>query len=321
MAQTTIRQRNRNKLECENNIDGITACSCQNMSNIDSTEEAIDELYSVRKKCPVLSDLFIPDEILKCHKHNTRTLYIDQNNEHLQHQSKLVLGIRYNYLKKITAPSHSFLIKDGKVREEGKKNYRNDLNEKWLFKKTEIDRHKKSRAHNGKLFELHIASWLQKKGWEIINLEAMGGNCDIQAKNKDGDIFSVEVKYIGREDRDLINSVSWYNVNSLHDFILLKAYDGVEQLKDSTDEKKMVIVVLSELEHKYSTPFSGIPWKNLTFQDDDEDFKSFLEGEKKKGKYSTVDRDLKSVLQQLDIIQVVQLGSSFDFQELDILYH
>ncbi len=87
------------------------------------------------------------------------------------------------YLGRITRPVHLYLLDGEKVKNGLKKNYRKDLIEKWINETTPISCHQKSRGHEGKLAELLCSEWLQRNGWEIKNLEALGGNFDAALNN------------------------------------------------------------------------------------------------------------------------------------------
>jgi hypothetical protein len=165
--------------------------------------ELLDQFAEIRRGCPVLGQLLVPDADWNAFQEWDR-----QPRDDVHHRSMLLLALERDHLGALTGPLHRFLVEDGRVKATVTKQYRQDLRERWLVKSTEVERHQKSRGFLGKVVELHVAAWLEQRAWRVVNLAALGGQFDIEAtppEQVDGAPAApipIEVKFIGTEDPD-----------------------------------------------------------------------------------------------------------------------
>jgi len=170
------------------------ACSCQDLYN--STSYSWENFKEVRKKCRPLNEIFVPEELFnEFEKEFLNPL------DNASHRPHTFLAFERGHLFRMTSPIHHFVLEGNTPHHKLTTQYRNDLQETWFFKKKdEIERHQKARIFQGRLYELICAEWLEQQGWEISNLEALGGGSDIEGKNSNGLRSIVEVKYFGQHD-------------------------------------------------------------------------------------------------------------------------
>jgi hypothetical protein len=235
-------------------------------------------------------------------------------------QQYILLGaLKCGDLRKITLPVHAYLLDGKKPKKLLRKQYKQDLIEKWMLKKTPLERHKEARGFNGKLAELISSSWIESQGWKIMNLEALGGLFDIEAISPQGKCCAIEVKYIGEEDCRFEESIKslmsgeavsgGLNHYDGYNFILFKAYEATKQLSNFKGDR-YVFIVISNLDwgfldiaikdnwlQQYPSKFTDLAsskWEN------------FLSKKKNQKKYQNIDTEINEVLNQIKELWIIE---------------
>jgi hypothetical protein len=292
-------------------------CPCQKIQIIEF-DDLLPTLESLRRKCPALKNIFLPDEFWnrfkKADQFGGRTL------DHTHHRSIILLGLERGYLGKITYPIHKFILNNSMTTQD----YKSSLNERWLFAEEGLERHKFFKIFSGRLSELCFANNLEDNGYTITNLEAWGGPFDISA-NKNDLTFDFEVKFIGQRDNHFENIVeevagnpkgySW-DANEANDYLLLRIYESAKQLEGSGSSKKTSIMIIDKLtsfEFKIKEQDDWLkPFKKPSFRFYNDTNPFFQEQIKK---YPHIMDDLESTLSTLSSIQIYNF-EIFEFEEL-----
>ena len=233
-------------------------CDCQNVMDInDSWGNILDHFEAIRKNCPALKEILVPESEWPIFQKMAQSAYKESG-----HRSILLGALKWGDLNKITSPVHCYLLDGEKPKDSLSTNYKKDLIEKWMSEKTPLKRHQRVRAFNGKLAELITSSWIESKGWVINNLEALNGSFDIEAISPQGSNSTIEVKYIGEEDWQFeLNLESEqsgkavskvFNVYNGYNYILFRAYEAAKQLEKYSGDRYVFVVI------------SNLTWGNLS---------------------------------------------------------
>ena len=166
-------------------------CICTRSHDAD-TETSLDTLETVRHACPVLREVFLPDNLW----HDFREWHRRPDSISYQ-RSVILLALERGQLSKVTSPIHRYLISEGSIRPNVRQQYLKDLQEFWMRYETVIERHRKFRIFLSRLAELQFAEWLEGRAWKIIGLEALRTGPDIEAEMHDRIRGFFEVKFIG----------------------------------------------------------------------------------------------------------------------------
>jgi hypothetical protein len=293
-------------------------CACEKAIVIEE-KNILEEFARIREKCCALKEILLPDSIWSDFQ-KIGFKNIDEANN----RSILLLALERGYLRKITSPIHRYLIKEGKPRKELIPQYKKDLNENWMLKieDTYIRRHQKAKEFLGKLTELLTAEWIEKQGWMISSLEALGGNCDIEALSPENVEVAIEVKYIGQEDDKLIAAVKSrlgrpeaHNFSSkmASNFILFKAYEASKQLQN-INKPRIAIIVISEnswVFMKKPVNANWMYWESPRFFNSEQKWNSFLEKQKKK--FPNIEKEIGNALGFLSELWIVKASSGFQY--------
>lgn len=226
-------------------------CTCQTVKAInDSWSNIINHFESIRKNCPALKEIFVPESEWPKFRKMSPSAFDESG-----HRSILLGALRWGDLKKITLPVHAYLLDGEKPKDSLTKQYKQDFVEKWMSEKTPLERHERVRAFNGKLAELISSSWIESKGWQINNLEALNGSFDIEAISPQGSNSAIEVKYIGEEDWQFeLNLKSEqsgeavakvFNDYNGYNYILFRTYEAAKQLENFSGDRYVFIVISS----------------------------------------------------------------------------
>src|SRR5437899_9324570 len=141
-------------------------CICMTCA-VDDQRESIDILETIRTRCSVLRDIFLPDDVWPKFKawHQNRDVFA-------AHRSMLLLALERGHLARLTSSVHRYLINNGTVCREVRQQYVKDLAERWMYHPDVLVRHRRSRGFNGRIAELQCAEWLETRGWTVVGLEA-----------------------------------------------------------------------------------------------------------------------------------------------------
>jgi hypothetical protein len=226
-------------------MNTLESCVCFELQQEESNHS---NFYELRDKCDALCKVFIPNGIWETFQDMTQSEQDGAN-----HQSMLLLAYERGYLHKMTSPVHKYLLDSrGNLKRQVSNDYIRDLQEKWMFENGELRRHQVSRIYRGKVSELQCAEWLEEKGWEISNLEALGGAHDIEAVSPEGSDHIIEIKFVGQDDKifkytNNLNGASGVGSSSpykAHDFLLVKTYEAASKSFTGGVSKKRRLAIL-----------------------------------------------------------------------------
>lgn len=223
----------------------------------------------------------------------------------------------------MTSPIHHFVLEGNTPHHKLTTQYRNDLQETWFFKKKdEIERHQKARIFQGRLYELICAEWLEQQGWEISNLEALGGGSDIEGKNSNGLRSIVEVKYFGQHD-DIFKAHLNLEITRLSpydavNYLLYRIWEAAQQLAQSNKDKlkkRLVIIIFSnQIKISYETQISDnwISWNCPQFLNGSQDWDEWINDPKK----AKISPNLEDLPNQIDEIQILVETQNFELTNI-----
>jgi hypothetical protein len=291
-------------------------CVCQATQTIEE-KQLLEKFSCIRENCSAIKEILLPDAIWP----NFQKTALEDMDE-AYHKSILLLALKRGYLKTITSPIHRFLIQDERPKNELTRQYISDLQERWMEQCQAIERNRKSRIYFGKLTELILAEWLVALGWKIINLEALGGNADIEARSPTNIDTDIEVKYVGHEDDKFLSVIeTMAGRRKAHtaspyiasDFLLFKAYTAAKQLQNSS-KARIVFLVISNMSWDFvDTQLSEdwMNWQSPRFFNRDTEWNEFLE-EKRKS-FPSIDTDLQHVIQSLNELWILREEKPFQY--------
>ena len=272
----------------------------------------------MRERCPVLKRIVVPDEV------GPEFQDWDQRPENeARHRSILLLAMEDGHLGRVTAPLHRFLIEAGSPRPELRRQYAQDLRERWMQCEDPFERHQRSRTFQGRLFELHWAAWLESQGWSISGLEALREGPDIEAV-VDGVTTAFELKLIGRSDEQfglVLESLErgaagrWGTSDDIPvNFLLLKVYEAAKQLQRSSRSRRVAVVLIDDLAwRRFELPLQEkwVNWRNPSFYEGDHQWQAFLKEQRER--FPDIDDDLGPALRSLDALQIFRCSAGFEF--------
>lgn len=284
-------------------------CPCQLNERIDR-DDLLHKFKEIRQECAALREILVPDSVWSDFQKNATDLP-----DEVGHQYKVLGALQHGILSKITAPIHRYLM-NGNTPKTLKNGYKEDLIESWMGKRTPLERHRKARGHEGKINELLCAYWLEKQGWEIENLEALGGQSDIDATSPDNIPFSVEVKFTGQEDEkfeEITTSIitrkaiaGKFSIKAGYNFFLLKAYQAACQLSKS-EGKRLAIIVFSHQSWGFNSMPINDGWIKkgpIEFLKNADNWDNFF-AEKVLNDYPDIKDTLENKIKNLDELWVV----------------
>ncbi len=295
-------------------------CLCQTATPADSNK-ALQKFESIRAECSALQEILVPNHIWPEFKQLAGKDYNEA-----RHQYILLGALKNGFLSKITFPIHRFLLDKGGPKINLTNQYRKDLVEQWMLENNPLERHRKSRIFQGKLAELLAAAWIEDQGWKIHNLEALGGEFDIEATSADNASSTIEVKYIGQEDvhfEKIMESLtsgnavggSW-GLYDGYNFFLFKAYDAAKQLSSSNKARLGFIIICNMAWGFFEMPIKDdwISNRPLTFSNSaSSKWQNFIAEKKKEKKFSNIENDLNDVISQLNELWIIEERNQLNY--------
>jgi len=293
-------------------------CKCQSTGEVDHSI-ILSYFEELRRKCDALK-FFVPDDLYANWKKAEECLI--KNPQADCHRSILTLALERGCLGKVTSPVHRYLLNNMRSL---KKQYKNDLKEKWILEASPVERHKKSRSFKGKLVELKAAEWLEANVWKINNLEAWNGNVDIEATDPGNSKCCMEVKYIGQENDDFLdllkslrgeNSASSFSPYVACNYALFRIYEAAKQLEQDrggNNEKVVIIVIDATTWYCFKFPLMNNWMKDweykLNFNKDsvinNSGWQIFYNKQKAKEKYKDIETEMSNVVTRLSQIKIM----------------
>jgi len=301
-------------------VIGKIICPCQTINCI-NRDILLQEFRAIREKCAALREILVPDTVWEDFKQRAKA-----SPDTVGHKYKVLGALQLGILSKITFPIHRYLMDGNSPKEELKNNYKKELIEDWIKEETPLKRHKKAREHEGKINELLCALWLENQGWKIDKLEALNGDFDIEATSTDNISYSIEVKFIGQEDRKFQEfEKSCTSRNAIADtipiydgynYFLFRTYEAAWQLSKST-RKRLALIVFSHL----TWGFNEVPIKEswilsrpITFSKQaSEGWDAFLNSRKEEKRYHDIDNTLGRYVEQLNELWVMQQNGDLEY--------
>jgi hypothetical protein len=280
----------------------------------------------MRNKCAAIKLVFWPDDVWELVK-----TYELGKRDRAAHASLIVSALAAqsklpDSLGKITSPIHRYLLDGDNIRSGVTRNYLNDLRETWLGCANEIERHKAARRFLGKLTELQVADWLEGQGWHIKNLEAWGGDSDIECSDRHGAIAKIEVKFIGERDEEftiMMNSLQGRRpsgglvpISFARNWIIFRVYEAAKQLSKFSKFRHAIIVVnqdtftfANNFGQEESMPW--VDWKNAKLLVlENLGWQEFIS--KARIRYPNMDNDLGSTIATLNTLWIVRKANGHE---------
>lgn len=297
-------------------------CICQESQSPTIGSSWLDTFAAVREKCPAIKELFVPDDIWS--KFYNWHLWSDVE---AYHESALLLALDRGYLNSITSPVHRHLLESGRINSRIRKQYINDLREKWMDYSDPPERHRKFRMFCGRIVELQCTEWLERQSWKISALEAFREGPDIEATDESSVLTAFEIKFIGQDDAEFSNVLKSFrgepdygggSPSSAINYLLYRIYESAKQLKRSNATARIALVVIDGLtEHTFKIQLKDgwIDWKNPAFMDgydpfidtqdetlNDEQKRTLTNDQKRK----ILNVDLKSALESINDVWILE---------------
>src|SRR5215831_8515749 len=150
---------------------------------------AIDNLESIQEDCPALHSLFLPDDTWPEFK-----AWHAQPDEVALHRSMLLLALERGHLAQLTSPIHRYLIENGALRSDVRRQYVMDMRERWMLNSDPHMRNRSSNTLNGRIVELQFSEWIETaRDWPIVGLEALREGADVEVQDESGIATAFEV--------------------------------------------------------------------------------------------------------------------------------
>src|SRR5436309_9190944 len=134
------------------------SCACMTVQP-GNGEQPIIMLESIRKTCPALQSIFLPEDVW----HDFKAWHAEPDLV-AAHCSMLLLAFDRGHLTRLTHPVHRYLLEGDRVHPSVRRQYMNDLRERWMHYPDPLERHHKSRIFAGRITELQFAEWLEAQG-------------------------------------------------------------------------------------------------------------------------------------------------------------
>ena len=293
-----------------------SACACTTPP-VDDQGDSIDTLETIRTGCPALRSVFLPDNVWPKFKawHQNRDVVA-------AHRSMLLLALERGHLARLTSSAHRYLIKNGAVRQEVRRQYVKDLAERWMHHLDALERHRRSRRFNGRIAELQCAEWLETGGWTILGLEALRQGSDIEAKSDSGMMTAFEAKFIGSQDYDfeLIlcsmagkPSVGVVSPYAAINYLLFRIYEASKQLTTFNGHRIAVVIIddLTWSRFDFQLENDWIDWTNPVFFEKDSEWDAFIKTQQ--GRYPNLCSELQSVVGQIDKAWIIRRKYGYEY--------
>jgi hypothetical protein len=291
-------------------------CSC--LRAHDGTDEApLEILAGVRSQCPALYEVFLPDEVWPDFQNWHR-----QDDNIAPHRSILLLALQRGHLRQATSAVHRYFIHAGSIRQDVRRQYLNDLRERWMHYSDPIARHRNFRIFSGRLTELQCAEWLEVQGWSISGLEALRDGPDIEGSASGSVVTAFEVKCIGTEDSDfamVLNSladrsaVTCVSPYAAANYLLFRAYEAGKQLAHRSGGRIAIVVVADETWWRFDVQLRNawIDWASPQFLGGDQGWAEFLR--RQRPRYPDLRADVRAVIAGLDAVWILRRSAGYRY--------
>lgn len=240
-------------------------CPCESLPDEELPSDyprVASEFEALRGDCQAIRELLVPDPDWPAFKN-----YMLQGADELHHRPAVMLAFMRRYLAQITSPVHRYLFHDGSLHPLLTLQYKQDLRERWMRESCLKEKHRKFNMFMGKMVELQCIDWLEKKlGWQMTNLNALGGPADISALVRTNTACDLEIKYVGQTLEGIIMTLKGAG-----------EYEAAKRLQEFVDpETNHLRNVLNRMEYAISqlanssayriavVVFAEIAWRDFT---------------------------------------------------------
>lgn len=293
-----------------------SSCRCTT-AGIEDAVSAVGILDEIRSVCPALQSVFLPEDVWPDFEAWHR-----EPDGVAAHRSMLLLGLERGHLHRLTGPIHRYLILDGRLHPNARRQYLKDLRERWMLEPNPLERHRKSRLFAGRLAELQFAEWLEKQDWTITGLEAMREGHDIEAERVSGSVTAFEVKSIGTEDddfqmilRSMAQGASAGPVSAYAgiNYLLFRVYETAKQLAGFEGPRIAVAIIDDLTWWRFERQLSSgwVDWANPQFLDQDPAWETFLQTQERR--YPHLRSELASAVAAIDAAWVIRRSYGYEY--------
>jgi hypothetical protein len=297
-------------------VDVAEFCTCLTAPPPNG-ERLLLALESIRKTCPALQSVFLPDDVWTDWK-----AWHTQLDPVAAHCSMLLLALERGHLARLTYPVHRYLLEDKRVKPSVRLQYLHDLRERWMFYPDPLERHRKSRIFTGRVTELHIAEWLEEHGWVLTGLEALRVGPDIEATNDSCGATAFEVKSIGTEDGDfemVLRSLAGQRAGGVVspyaaiNYLLFRVYEAAKQLAQCDGVRVAIIVIHNGNWWRFKVQWEQhwINWTSPSFFKHDAASVQFIETQGKR--YPGLNTELSAVVGGLESVWILKRSSGYTY--------
>jgi len=296
----------------------MSSCGCMT-AQVDNGARPLDVLESIRRSCPALHSVFLPDDTWP----DFQTWHAKPDGI-ATHCSMLLMALRRGCLARLTSPVHRYLIENGSLRQGVIRQYVKDLRERWMFDQDPAERHCQSRIFSGKVTELQCAEWLEAHGWRITGLEALGAGSDIEAEDDLSRRTTFAVKFIGIGDdafKMILNSIekgssarSGPCLYSSSNYLLFRIYEAAKQLA-KIDGHRIAVIVIDEgtwVPFKIPLEDHWIDWEHpVFFENANQAWKQLINKEEVRNPNPMA--ELTSVVVSIDDIWILTRSHEYEY--------
>ncbi|HEY5864108.1 MAG TPA: hypothetical protein VI542_00925 [Candidatus Tectomicrobia bacterium] len=222
---------------------------------------------------------------------------------------------------RVTSAVHRYLMTAGHPRPDVRRQYLQDLRERWMLYADPIERHEKARIFSGRLAELQCAEWLELQGWIVSGLEALREGPDIEAYANEGQATAFEVKFIGTEHDDFVTilerlvgqpaggPVSPYDAAN---YLLFRVYEAAKQLQRNAYNRIAVVIVeaLTWFRFQIQLKHGWINWTNPIFFSG-HTWEGFLA--RQRTRYPDLLDDLQPALRSLNAVWILKQSEGYQY--------
>jgi hypothetical protein len=277
--------------------------------------DRIELFGDVRLNCPALRQLLLPDDAWPL------VVAAERAPDAARHASYLLLAFEAGCLARITAPVHRFLLHGDQPDSRVTKQYRQDLQERWLAVPDEIERHERFRQFFGKIVELRLAHWVADRGFRIKALEALGGAADIVAESPALGACSFEVKYIRQETddfREVVRALAGepsggaVSPYAAANYLLFRVYEAARHLRGCEGAPVVAIVIDASTWRRFELPLKDgwIQWNAPAFLPAPDGWEQFLADQRRR--YPHLDSELAAVVSSASL-WVLRVTEDYDY--------
>lgn len=285
----------------------------------------LEELTRVREACPALKRIFVPDDVWPDFEARVKELIAKPDT--MRHNAIAYYALDRGTLGAMCSPIHRYLL-DGDIPKAHV-----DLGallENWIQKEKHIEKHRRSKSFMGKLVELLYIEHLGSQGYKVLALDAVERGPSDAVVEKDGKRQSLEVKYLGVDDDSfeaIVKSVAddkpTPHVGDLYgsiNYVVFRVYEAAKQLQKTPKEGRRVAFVIDDqtlhtVELQLKSKNKWIDWSAAKLYDNaGAKSKKFIDDQR--GDYPDLDKELASVIRELEGITFVKLVDGFRFEPL-----